>query len=148
MPPPKRNLSVDCFSNVDGLSESIVRRAVGTVLDSENVGTTEFSVTFLSGQRMRALNRRSFGHDKATDVIAFGMQHPNVLVGDIYVCPSVVRRTARELKVPERQEMIRMVVHGVLHSIGYDHPVGDGRYKSKMWQVQESYVSDTVSELE
>jgi probable rRNA maturation factor len=148
MPPPNRNVNVDCSPKVEGLPEPIVRRAVDTVLDGEGAEAAEFSVTFLSGQRMRALNRRLFDKDKATDVIAFGLPHPDVLVGDIYICPSVVRRVARELRLPERQELIRMVVHGTLHSIGYDHSAGEGRYRSKMWSLQEDYVTRVVRGIE
>ena len=147
MPTPTRSVSVDCSPKVDGLPEPTVRQAIYSVLDGEGTEAAEFSVAFLSGQRMRALNRRLFAQDRATDVIAFGLPHPDVLVGDIYVCPSVVRRVARELKVPEQQELIRMIVHGTLHSIGYDHPVGDGRYRSEMWSKQEGYVDNIVRGL-
>jgi probable rRNA maturation factor len=148
MPRPTRSVIVDCAPKVDGLPEPIVRRAIVAVLDGEDAGTAEFSVTFLSSQRMRVLNRRSFGYDRATDVIAFGLPHPDVVVGDIYVCPSVARRVAREEGVSERQELIRLVVHGALHSLGYVHPSGEDGYRSEMWCMQEDYVSRTLRGLE
>lgn len=140
MPRPTRRICVECTPNANGLSQAIVKRVVSTVLDGENTGSAEFSVTFLSAQRMRALNRRLFGADRATDVIAFGLPHPDVLVGDIYVCPSVARRSARDLKLSESEELLRLVVHGTLHSLGYDHPSGAKRSSSKMWRKQERYL--------
>ena len=138
---PTRRLTVDIAPNTKGLSTAVVRRAVLTVLDDQNVEKAEYSVAFLSGQQMRALNRRSFGHDRATDVIAFSLPHQGMTVGDIYVCPSVARRMAREINVPEREELIRLIVHGVLHTLGFDHPSGGDRCQSDMWQVQERYLT-------
>jgi probable rRNA maturation factor len=119
---------------------AIVRDAVVTVLDGEQTGPADISVTFLSSQRMRALNRRTFGVDRATDVIAFALPHPGQVVGDVYVCPSVARRAALRLGVTPREELMRLVVHGTLHVLGYDHPAGQERNVSLMWRVQERYV--------
>jgi probable rRNA maturation factor len=110
------------------------------VLDGEDAGPVSISVTFRSAARMRALNRRTFGHRHATDVIAFGLPHDGTLNGDVYICPSVARTAARSLKVPVREELIRLVVHGTLHVLGLDHPDGDRRASSPMWRRQERYV--------
>jgi len=85
--------------------------------------------------------KAAVGKDRATDVIAFGLPHDGVLTGDIYVCPAVARQAARELGVPEREELVRLVVHGVLHVLGYDHPASARRTASPMWRRQERYVS-------
>lgn len=124
----------------DGLPAPAVRRAVRAVLDGERAGATAMSVTFLSAARMRALNRRAFGRDRATDVIAFGLTHPGRLVGDVYVCPAVARRAARDHGRPVQEELLRLVVHGTLHVLGQDHPAGAGRARSAMWRRQERYV--------
>ncbi|MFQ5704281.1 MAG: rRNA maturation RNase YbeY [Gemmatimonadales bacterium] len=141
MASPKREIRVASAGKVDTLPAADVRRAVLAVLDGEHVGAADLSVTFLSSQRMRGLNRRTFGRDRATDVIAFALPHPGTTVGDVYLCPSVARRTARELAVPENEELLRLVVHGTLHVLGYAHPEGDDRRElSLMWRVQERYV--------
>lgn len=118
----------------------MARRVARAVLVAEAAGEATVSITFLTGPAMRGLNRRTFGRDRATDVIAFPLPHPGRLVGDVYVCPSVGRRRARALGVPEAEELIRLVVHGTLHVLGYDHPEGPGRTRSAMWRRQERYV--------
>jgi probable rRNA maturation factor len=117
-----------------------VRRWVEHVLDGEHVGDAMLSVTFLTGPRMRGLNRRTFGHDRATDVIAFGFDHAGTVAGDVYVCPSLAKRAARAAHVTEREETARLVVHGVLHALGYEHPADARRTSSAMWRLQERYV--------
>ena len=67
-----------------------------------------------------------------------------MIVGDIYICPSVARRAARELKATEQEEMVRLIVHGTLHALGYEHPSGDDRCRSKMWRIQEEYLSSIL----
>jgi probable rRNA maturation factor len=114
--------------------------AVRAVLAGERAGPAVISVTWLSGQRMRALNRRAFGRDRATDVIAFGMQHGGTTVADIYLCPSVAAAAARAHGAGLTEEVTRLLVHGTLHALGYDHPAGAGRFRSRMWRRQESYV--------
>jgi probable rRNA maturation factor len=114
---------------------------VRLVLAGERAGRAVIEVTVLSSQRMRALNRRVLGRDRATDVIAFGMRHGDTLVGDIYVCPAVARRSATRHRVPVGQELLRLVIHGTLHALGYRHPEGPGRTRSPMWRRQEGYVA-------
>jgi probable rRNA maturation factor len=114
---------------------------VRRVLAGERAGPAMIEVTLLSGQRMRALNRRAFGRDRSTDVIAFGMRHGDRLVGDVYVCPGAARRSAAREAVPLREELVRLVVHGTLHALGYRHPEGAGRVRSSMWRRQERYVA-------
>lgn len=122
-----------------------VRRWANAVLDGEGVGAAAISITFLSGPRMRGLNRKALGRDRATDVIAFPLAHLGTVAGDVYVCPSVARRSAITAGVTERQEVLRLVVHGILHVLGYEHPEGKGRTGSAMWCAQERYVREISS---
>jgi probable rRNA maturation factor len=115
-----------------------VRRIVNAVLDGERAGDAAVSVTFLSAARMRTLNRRTFGRDALTDVIAFPLPHAGRVGGDVYVCPAAAARAPAP--VSPAQELVRLVVHGTLHVLGYDHPGGPGRTRSAMWRRQERYV--------
>jgi probable rRNA maturation factor len=141
MQPKTRDVRIEYASDAP-LSAEAVRRAVVEVLDGEGTGAADISVTFLSGQRMRALNRRTFGSDRATDVIAFALPHPGQIVGDVYVCPAVARNAAGRLGVPEQEELARLVIHGTLHVLGYDHPAGEERTVSIMWRLQERYLNN------
>ena len=129
------------------VSPAAIRRAVRLVLARERAGPSTVTVTQLSSQRMRALNRRTFGRDRATDVIAFGMRHVGRLFADVYVCPAVAQRSARGLGIAAGDELMRLAVHGTLHALGYDHPAGAAaRVRSVMWQRQERYVAALTGE--
>ncbi|MBI4419695.1 MAG: rRNA maturation RNase YbeY [Gemmatimonadetes bacterium] len=122
------------------LPAALVRRVVGAVLDGEGAGEAAFSVTFVGAGGMRTLNRRTFGRDRVTDVIAFGLPHLERQGGDLYLCPAAARAAAKASGVPLAEELVRVLVHGTLHALGYDHPEGDGRTGSRMWRRQEWYV--------
>ncbi len=120
-----------------------VRRAVITVLDGEETGPAEVNVSFLSSAKMRGLNRRTFGRDRSTDVIALEFSHPHHVIGDVYICPATARRLVGP-DIPESEEIIRLVVHGTLHVLGYEHPEGRRRTGSSMWRRQERYVRELI----
>lgn len=122
------------------IPRALARRVVQTVLDGERAGPATVSVTFLSPARMRALNRRALGRDRVTDVIAYPLAHDRAIAGDVYICPAAARAAAAAIGVTEREELVRLVVHGTLHVLGYDHPAGPGRTRSAMWRRQERYV--------
>ncbi len=84
------------------------------------------SVTFIGDQRMQTLNRRYRGKDQTTDVLSFAAQEgdiplPNQDYGDIFISVPQIQRQARSYGVTYNAEMARMLVHGVLHLLGYDH---------------------------
>jgi probable rRNA maturation factor len=94
---------------------------------------TRLDLTLLGPAAMRRLNRRATGRRGLTDVIAFTLPQPDgTLLGDVYICPDAAH--------PYKEEMVRLVVHGTLHVLGYDHPEGPGRTRSAMWRRQERYV--------
>ena len=122
------------------LSATLVRRVVEAVLQGERRRAL-MSITFLGRDAMRRLNAEHKGHDRPTDVLSFAMTDAaGRTLGDVYVCPWVAAREARARRIPLRQELIRLVVHGTLHALGRDHPEDERRTASPMWQRQERYV--------
>jgi probable rRNA maturation factor len=90
---------------------------------------------------MRELNQGWKGRAEPTDVLAFALAGPDgSLAGDVYISPWMAAESARLLGVPLRQELTRLVIHGVLHVLGYDHPETTGRTASPMWRRQERYL--------
>lgn len=111
------------------------------VLEGESTEPVAVSVTFLGEVEMRRLNREALGRDRATDVIAFRLDHPGMLAGDVYVCPAVAARACEGHESRLDEELARLVVHGVLHVLDHDHPeAADERESSSMWRLQEAYV--------
>lgn len=122
------------------LSRARIVELARRVLRAEGVHHAMLSVAFVAARRMARLNREFLGHRGPTDVISFGFgaAHDGApVVGDVYVCPDVARENARAHGCGVREELARLVVHGTLHVLGYDHPEGEERTSSEMWRRQE-----------
>ncbi len=125
------------------ISAERIRALVRRVLRAERVREALVSVAFVSKRTIARLNRVHLGHTGATDVITFAFRagpHSAGLVGDIYIAPDVARENAHRLGEGQRREVARLVVHGVLHVVGHEHPEGPGRTRSPMWRRQEELL--------
>ena len=138
-------LTIDVAS--DGVRSPVSRERVAAIarsaLRSEGVKNALVSITFLDRRGIARLNTQHLGHSGATDVISFGFSRAtkhDPVIGDIYICPDVGRDNAKARRAPVREEIARLVVHGVLHVLGHDHPDGDEREASEMWRRQERLV--------
>ena len=117
-----------------------VRDIVIAALKTERVGDALISIAFVGRETMTRLNKEFLSRDGPTDVISFGLARTSKsfpVIGDIYICPRVAERNAKDLGISAAEEMQRLVVHGTLHILGHDHPEGEGRTTSAMWKRQE-----------
>jgi probable rRNA maturation factor len=105
---------------------------------------SRIEITLLSAAAMRRANRRATGRRGLTDVIAYALPQPDgTLLGDVYICPTAAAAASRNGS-GLKEELVRLAVHGTLHVLGYDHPEGSGRTRSRMWRLQERYVQRLV----
>lgn len=148
--PRRPDVGVD-VATADGrapLSRAAVQRLVHFILARQRVRHAIVSVAFISNRRMAALNRRIMGRRGATDVIslAFRRQHATEpVIGDIYIASAVVRANARAAGGGIREETARVITHGVLHTLGRDHPER-AREASAMWRLQERLLARARAE--
>ena len=95
----------------------------------------ELVIAFLNEKEMRALNKKFRGKNYATDVLSFGSDDPDSY-GELVICPQVITRQARDHGLLVREELGYMVLHGVLHLLGYDHERSE-REAKKMFALQD-----------
>jgi probable rRNA maturation factor len=130
------------------LAVARVEAIARATLASERVRDAMLSITFLSNAAMARLNAKHLGHRGATDVISFGFRGAgkhSPIIGDIYIAPAVARTNALVHGVPVREELARLVVHGTLHVLGYEHPAADARTTSPMWKRQERLLARALA---
>ena len=130
------------------ISRGRVEYIARAVLKHERVRDAMLSITFVSTAGIRALNRKHLRRSSPTDVISFGFRRAGrkaSLVGDVYIAPDVARASAKENGVSVSEEVTRLVVHGVLHVLGYDHSESEERTRSAMWRKQERLVRRLVA---
>ena len=125
----------------------LLRRAARAVLQAEGAKDLELSLTLLDDAAMRELNRDWLGHDRSTDVISFALgEEAAEPLGDVYIGVERAVEQAADAGVPVREELVRLVVHGTLHVLGYDHDEGAARQQGEMWRRQEELVKRILEE--
>lgn len=80
---------------------------------------TEVCVSFINDKAMRELNKRYKGTDRTTDVLSFCQDGD--LLGDIVISLETAKRNADIYKTTVEKEVERLLIHGMLHLLGYDH---------------------------
>lgn len=117
---------------------------------------TELSVVFVNDRRMRELNRRYRGVDRPTDVLSFPQYDSlrkarsagvrgEVMLGDVVVNLHRTKRQAEEQGSPFYEELTRLLVHGLLHLIGYDHEPGG--YQARKMRRKEEELLHALEEM-
>lgn len=119
----------------------------------------EASLTYVGEEEMRELNAGYRDQDRPTDVLSFPLWEEEghfcpprfeevgeLVLGDIVVCPGVVRRQALEAGVAPLREHLLVVIHGFLHLVGFDH--ADEEERTRMWTLQESLLERALEGLD
>ncbi|MDW8033218.1 MAG: rRNA maturation RNase YbeY [Aquificaceae bacterium] len=105
-----------------------LREIVSRLLELEGLQGVELNLYLTDDPTTRKLNREYRGKDKATDVLSFpfGEQAGDYrLLGEIVLSLDTAERQARELGHGLEEEIKRLVVHGFVHLLGYDHEQGE-----------------------
>jgi probable rRNA maturation factor len=108
-----------------------VRRWLRAALADRGRTAGEVTVRFVGGDEGRRLNAEYRGGDRATNVLSFAYDDAPRLRGDLVLCAPVVRREANEQGKSLRAHCAHLVVHGMLHLLGYDHE-GDAQQAALM----------------
>jgi len=106
------------------------------------VGTREFSVAFVSDRRMTELNKMFRGKDSTTDVLSFPHEpdefDPNEEnLGDIVISVERADLQARENGLTLELEIKQLMLHGVLHLLGYDHETDSGEMNKRELELRD-----------
>lgn len=109
------------------LPEPCCRGIISRVLRDEGFSGYDLTLVLADSRLLRRLNRRFRGMDRPTDVISFALLEgtpfpaPCRELGDIYISVPRARLQARQYRVTPKEELARLMIHGVLHLLGYDH---------------------------
>lgn len=129
-----------------------LREAIEKVLCHENFEKrAEISVSLVSSDEIRRLNKEFRKVDRVTDVLSFPMDENEtegfggtVFLGDIIVCPSRIAEQAPLYNTSYEKEFSLMVIHSTLHLLGYDHM--EEKEKKEMFALQERIFFELYGE--
>lgn len=130
-------------------------REFGRVQPSKHRKPSMIGLSFVSPLQIRRLNHDHRGKNRPTDVLSFslveGSAFPSIRtgepfeIGDIVVCPMMARQEAKRRGIDLGEELVRLVVHGTLHLLGYDHATEAD--EDRMFGLQERIVASAMQTL-
>ena len=122
----------------------MIRCIVQRVIEGEKGEVRgELSIVLVDDEFIHDLNRRFLKKDRSTDVIAFPFgEEEEGPWGEIYISEDRVKIQALEYHVPFQEELIRLIIHGVLHLLGYEDRTAESR---KLMEKKENHYLEYIS---
>ena len=120
---------VDYINNTDyNVDINALNKVIEEVKKEEKLDNIYFSVIFIDNEEIKKINKQYRNIDKETDVISFALEddktYPKLdfrMLGDIYISVDKIKSQAKEYGHSELREECFLLVHGLLHLLGYDH---------------------------
>ncbi len=108
-----------------------------------------FSIVFIDDEKMQEINKQYRNKDETTDVLSFAFEDNEDIkynefrvLGDIYISIPKMQAQALEYDNSEKSELAFLVVHGLLHLLGYDHMTD--KEEKEMFSLQEALLNGEI----
>jgi probable rRNA maturation factor len=130
-----------------------MEKAAKKLLSALGSEQAELSILITDDEEIQQLNRQFRGKDKPTDVLSFplqtgeGAEFAGKALGDVVISIDTAERQAREFEVRLQEELLRLLIHGVLHLSGYEHEDVPEETAEAMRQKEDELYSLFVPEL-
>ncbi len=111
------------------VDEEFLKGLVKKVLEGENRKEMNLSIALVGQGRIRELNKKYRKKNKVTDVLSFQYDKS----GEVIICLREVKKNAKQFGSTYKKELARVLIHGILHTLGYDH--------EKMKEKEVRYLS-------
>ncbi|HUW71704.1 MAG TPA: rRNA maturation RNase YbeY [Candidatus Humimicrobiaceae bacterium] len=118
------------------VKEEFLRKIVKIVFKKEKQKEKKLSIALVGQKKIRELNKKYRRENRATDVLAFSGNG----LEEIVLCPWKVERNAERFESTFKKELTRVLIHGILHLLGYDHEKNITGAK-KMSKKEKYYLS-------
>lgn len=123
---------------VRGVESKLLSKIAHRALEVLGLNRAELSIVLVSDAQIRRLNKLYRHKDKPTDVLSFPIGETVkgwLILGDIVISVDTAKRQAQELGYSLEEELKRLLVHGLVHLLGYDHELG-GEEEKKFFELE------------
>jgi probable rRNA maturation factor len=125
------------------IDKRMIRSTVLKIMKALDCADKEISLSFVDDEKIKQLNKHYLGKDTATNVLSFSLlegEYGNInpqILGDIIVSVETAQRDALYGKLTIDQEIDFLIIHGILHLLGYNHENTTAKETKKMRQKEK-----------
>ena len=137
-------MAIISFNN-NGISPSLKNKPLlkiflSSIFEEEETGFEKISYIFCTDEFLLKLNKQYLNHDTLTDIITFTLSETSLpIISEIYISVERVKENSFQLEVSYYEELMRVMIHGILHLCGYsDHTA---ELKAEMRQKENYYLN-------
>jgi len=131
------------------IDQKFLKRIVRIILEGEKKKRSEISLVLADLEKIKALNKKYLKRNRPTDVLAFPepesfpqKSKENFNLGEIIICPQQVKKNAKKYNLSFKKELARVLTHGILHLLGYNHEASPK--KAKEMEKKENYYLSKI----
>jgi len=118
------------------LDQDFAGRQIKQLINEEKKETGDISVIFCSDGYLLEMNKKHLNHDYFTDIITFNYVEDDVISGDLFISADRIRENAGKFNVTFLEELYRVILHGILHLVGYNDKTSE---EKKVMKDKENY---------
>lgn len=125
-------------------AEDEISKWVKEVIQEESFKLEEINYVFCDDKYLHKLNVEFLKHDTLTDIISFDYSIGKIIQGDIFISVERVADNAKDYGIGFKEELYRVIIHGVLHYCGYKDKTDDD---AKVMRQKEDYYLQTLAKI-
>lgn len=119
------------------VNKNIIHKIISYIKSQYFINIDSLEINFVASDTIHKINNEYLGHNYPTDVISFNYSNEsNNLDGEIFICYQIAEENSKIFKVKYDNEIKRLIIHGVLHLIGYDDTTLSKKRKMKKVEDQ------------
>ena len=119
-------------------NKRIINKVIDAIIKDHNKKRGDIAIVLCSDDTILSTNKQYLDHDYFTDIITFDYCEGDLVSGDLMISLDTVNNNAAELKISNLDEIHRIVIHGVLHLVGYKDK--EAAEKSLMSAKEDEYL--------
>jgi probable rRNA maturation factor len=121
------------------ITKSLILSFASFMAKEENVTFADVNIIFCSDEYLLGINKQYLQHDYYTDIITFDYNDNNLISSDIFISVDRLKDNAHTLQISFNSELMRIIIHGLLHLCGYEDDTTEKR--SNMSLKEDYYLS-------
>lgn len=125
-------------------NKKILKNWIDLTIQNEKYISGNVNIIFTSDKYLLSINKKYLNHNYYTDIVTFNYCEDNTIHGDIFISIDTVKNNSKRFGVKHTEEVHRVIIHGILHLIGYDDQNDE---EKALMRQKENYYLERLKKL-